>query len=182
MPSVVDAAGVEDGDIVFHRSQSRQAGAIAAATHSHYTHMGIVFISDGKPFVYEAVQPVKRTPLDEWTKRGVDERIVVKRLKDRSMIDMAEVHKHAKAFLGKDYGSSFDWSDDRIYCSELVWKAYNRAAGIEIGSLKKLRNFDLSSQLVRQMLQERYGETIPLDMDVISPACMFNSELLMTVE
>jgi hypothetical protein len=27
-----------------------------------------------------------------------------------------------EGFLGKDYDLTFGWSDERLYCSELVWK------------------------------------------------------------
>lgn len=175
------AAGIQDGDIVFHRSQTRQSEAIAVATKSEFTHVGIVFFTDGKPFVYEAVQPVKRTPLDEWIKRGAGGRHVVKRLRDRSSVDFAAVHKQARAFLGKNYDWAFDWSDERIYCSELVWKAYQKGAGIELGSLKRLRDFDLAHPAVQKKLEERYGKTIPHDMQVISPACIFAVDTLVTV-
>jgi len=179
--SFSNAAEVQDGDIIFHRSQSRQAQAIAAATKSDYTHIGIIFLSDGKPFVYEAIQPVVRTPLDQWIKRGIGERYVIKRLKDSSKVDFSKVRKETQHFMGRDYDWLFEWSDEKIYCSELVWKAYKRASGIEIGSLKKLKDFDLSSQIVRQTMKERYGMSVPLDMDVIAPSDIFNSTKLITV-
>lgn len=180
--SALQAANLEDGDIVFQRTQSSQAEAIAAATRSEYTHVGVVFLTRGKPYVYEAVQPVKRTPLDEWIKRGAREHYVIKRLRDREGIDFSEVHKQARSFLGKEYDLEFRWSDEKVYCSELVWKAYQRALQIELGSLKRLREFDLSARVVRQKLKERYGESIPYDMQVISPACIFASDLLITVQ
>ena len=59
-------AGYEprDGDIVFHTSRSSQSLAIQLATKSPYSHMGIVYLRDGKPFVFEAVQPVKLIGVD----------------------------------------------------------------------------------------------------------------------
>ena len=48
---------LQDGDLVFQESRSTQSAAIIAATHSHWTHMGIVLIDDGKAVVLEAVQP-----------------------------------------------------------------------------------------------------------------------------
>ena len=36
---------------------------------------------------------------------------------------------------GKHYDFWFEWSDERIYCSELVWKIYRRGLGIELGEL-----------------------------------------------
>jgi hypothetical protein len=52
---------------------------------------------------------------------------------------------------------------------------------VEIGELEKLADFDLSDQSVKQKMKERYGENLPLDEKVISPAAMFNSVYLETV-
>jgi len=41
--------------------------------------MGLVLFRDGKPFVLEAIGPVKYTPLAEWVDRGVGGKCVVKR-------------------------------------------------------------------------------------------------------
>lgn len=69
-----------------------------------------------------------------------------------------------------------------IYCSELIWKVYKRATGIEIGKLQQLKEFDLTNELVKKKIKERYGSNIPLNIPVISPAAIFNSELLVTVK
>ena len=55
----------KSGDIIFHTSQSEQSKALQIATKSEFSHMGIIFKEADVFFVYEAVQPVKRTPLDE---------------------------------------------------------------------------------------------------------------------
>jgi len=172
---------VEDGDIIFQRSQSRQAKAIAAATQSDYTHMGIIFFDNNQPFVYEAIQPVVRTPLQSWIQRGVGHHYVVKRLRDTSKVNFPKLKKEVRRNLGKDYDWLFEWSDDRIYCSELVWKAYQKTAGIKIGTLGKLRDFQLDHPSVRQIMRERYGKKIPLEMQVIAPSVMFDSSELITV-
>lgn len=85
-------------------------------------------------------------------------------------------------FKGKNYDLTFEWSDNKIYCSELVWKIYQRATGIEIGKLEKLSDFDLTSEVVKKKMKERYGNKIPIDEIVISPAAIFDSELLTTVK
>ena len=84
-------------------------------------------------------------------------------------------------FKDKDYDLYFEWSDEKIYCSELVWKIYKEALGIEIGELETLKDFDLSNEIVNKKVRERYGDNIPLDEKVISPAAMFNSDKLETV-
>jgi len=83
--------------------------------------------------------------------------------------------------IGKPYDLYFEWSDERIYCSELVWKIYKECTGVEIGELQKLSDFDLTSDIVKRKLEERYGNNIPMNELVISPGAMFDSELLMEV-
>lgn len=179
-------SSIQNGDIIFHTSKSEQSQAIQLATGSKYSHMGIIYEDQGKYFVYEAVQPVKLTPLAEWKKRGENGHYVIKRLKNAEEVlspaVLSNMKKVGEQYLGKSYDVYFNWSDEKIYCSELVWKIYKEAAGIEIGTLENLSDFDLSSDYVQSIMKERYGNNIPLDEKVISPAAMFNSSLLVTVE
>ena len=174
-----------DGDIIFHTSRSAQSVAIQKATKSQYSHMGIVYLKSGKPYVFEAFGPVKLTPLKDWIRRGVDGRYVVKRLAnaDKILTDNAleRMMTEGKAFRGKPYDIYFEWSDNRIYCSELVWKIYKRALNIELGRLQKMREFDFSDPAVKARVRKRYGDRIPKDEPVISPARMFSADGLVTV-
>jgi hypothetical protein len=113
-----------NGDIVFQTSRSPQSLAIQLATKSPYSHMGIVYVQGGAPFVFEAVQPVKLTPLRSWIERG---------------------------------------------------------AGIEIGDLETIADFDLSHPTIQAKVKERFGDRVPVDETVISPAAMFAAENLVTV-
>lgn len=170
---------VKNGDIVFQTSRSSQSLAVQHATHSRYSHMGIVFLRHGQPYVFEASATVRYTPLAKWIAHGRGGRLVVKRL--RSGLTAAQVERlraAARGFAGKPYDLTFEWSDSRIYCSELVWKIYDRALGLHIGQLQRLREFDLSDPAVRAKIKERYGEAVPMDEKVISPAAMFASPLL----
>ena len=69
-----------------------------------------------------------------------------------------------------------------IYCSEIVWKAYHDALGIELAPLSKLRQFNLSSSEVKQLMQQRYGQNIPLNETVIAPQAIFASTALVEVD
>jgi hypothetical protein len=174
-----------DGDVVFHVSQTSQSRAIQLATGSRYSHVGIVFVEEGQPVVWEAVGPVKRTPLAEWIARGQDGHHVVKRLVDADAVLTEEavtrLRQAVLAFAGRPYDFLFSWADEAIYCSELVWKAYQRGLGIELGTLQRLGDFDLSHPHVRAKMVERYGESVPVDTPVISPAAVFDSPRLRTV-
>jgi hypothetical protein len=171
-----------EGDVIFHTSRSAQSAAIQRATHSPYSHMGVILFRDGRPYVFEAIATVRYTPLASWIARGTGSRYAVKRLK-RALTakEIARLHATADGYEGKPYDLYFEWSDARIYCSELVWKMYRDALGMELGDLQRLREFDLADPAVKAKLRERYGMRIPLDESVISPAAVFESRLLETV-
>lgn len=178
---------LKDGDIIFQTSQSSQSKAIQLATGSKYSHCGLIFkrkIEQDDWCVLEAVQPVKWTPLTEWINRGEGRHYVVKRLITDPMITdetLKELRTISESYLGKNYDIHFDWSDDKIYCSELVWKSYYRLNKFVVGDLETLGDFDLTNNAVKQKLNERYGNNIPLNDTVISPKAIFNSSLLGTV-
>ncbi|WP_417935509.1 YiiX family permuted papain-like enzyme [Gilliamella apis] len=173
-----------DGDVIFQSSQSNQSKAIEQATNSPYSHVGIIFIKNGKPYVFEAASKVVYTPLDKWINRGKNKKYVIKRLKNHplSQQEITSLKQVAHKFENKPYDIWFGWDDKYIYCSELVWKIYNRALKLKIGQLQTIKDFNLSSPAVKQKLKERYGNNIPYQETVISPVAIFNSPLLITVD
>lgn len=177
---------LKDGDIVFHKSLSAQSESIQLATHSEISHCGIVYKTENNFLVFEVSGTVKSTPLIEWMGRGKGGKFEVKRLKNAEDIlsdsVLQKLKQAGEKFVGKPYDPYFDWKDDQLYCSELVWKVYKKATGLEIGHLKKLKDFDLSDKKVKQAIKERYGTKTPSEQPVISPAAIFESELLVDVE
>ncbi len=185
----LDSKGqLKNGDLIFQTSLSGQSKAIQLATNSKYSHCGLIFKRKGTPakwYVLEAVQPVKYTPLDKWIARGEKGKYVIKRVVTDPMLPapmLERVREIGEGFIGKKYDLAFEWSDEKIYCSELIWKAYKRATGLEIGELEKLKDFDLTNAVVQQKMKERYGNKLPVNEPVISPASVFNSERLITIE
>ena len=176
---------LRDGDIIFHESLSQQSKAIQLATESPYSHCGIIYKTNNGIYVFEAIQTVELTPLKQWIARGANGHFVVKRIKNADevltpdrLIKMKEI---GNRFKGKMYDLTFEWSDDKIYCSELVWKIYERATGVKLGKLQRLGDFNLTHQVVKERMDERYGNEIPFDEPVIAPVTIFNSQLLETI-
>ncbi len=155
---------LRDGDIIFQTSRSELSIPIQKATHSKHSHMGIIFLKNGSPYVYEAIKTVQYTPLEKWIARSEGGHYVVKRLReaDRILTSQAvtELRQAGSKFLGKPYDSYFEWSDKRMYCSELVWKIYDRGLRIRIGRLQKVRDIDLSDPIVKAKIKERYGNKV----------------------
>jgi uncharacterized protein YycO len=176
---------LREGDIVFQTNPSSLGRAIQTATRSRFSHVGMVLFHNGRLMVFEASGPVAFTPVDSWVRRDTNRHVVVKRLRNADSLltsaNLAKLESTALQFEGKPYDSAFNWSDEKLYCSELVWKVFDRALKVDIGVLRKLRSFDLSSPEVEKKLKERYPDGPPLDETVISPQDVFESGLLVTV-
>jgi uncharacterized protein YycO len=172
----------QDGDIIFQTSVSSQSQAIQLATNSKYSHCGLVFYHQNKWQVLEAIQPVKYTAIDQWIKRGKNSDYILKRYKSKlNTSQRKQLRTQAESYLGKNYDLTFEWSDKKIYCSELVWKVYQKILKIELGKLQQLSDFDLNHPAVKKKMIERYGENIPLNESVISPKAVFESDELIEV-
>lgn len=174
-------AAYKEGDIIFQTTDGQTGKAIQLATHSTYNHCGVLFIENNKWVVYEAVQPVKKTSLEEFNLRGKG---TVKRLANitLSVNDINKLKTLFKTYENKNYDEAFNWSDDRIYCSELVYKLYNNALHVELCKQRKLSDFDLSHPLVKEKLNEKYHHNIPLNEPMVSPQDIFSSALLISIK
>jgi hypothetical protein len=185
LTEVLNGTALRDGDLIFHTSQSSQSKAIQLATHSPYSHCGMLVKKNGYWMVYEAALTVKTTPLRGWIYQGKGEHFVVKRLHDAATAltpaAVARLDSVGKTFLRLKYDKQFAWSNDEMYCSELIWKVYDRGLHRQIGQLQQLKDFDLSSPTVQAKLRERYGDKLPLNETVISPVSIFRSSELVTV-
>jgi len=174
-----------DGDIIFQKSKSMQASALFKATGSDITHVGVIFFYNGKPYVIEALNPVKKTPYNRFVKRYGNGTCIVKRLSNRNEfteIGISVLRQKCETFIGRKYDLLFRWSDDKIYCSELVWKAYRNALGIELGTLQKINDFNLSSSEVKRLMKQRGMDKQSMNETVITPVSIFNDTRLITVK
>lgn len=176
---------MQDSDVIFQTSQSAQCEAVRIATNSKFSHCGIIVTIDNEKMVLEAVQPVKLTKVLDWISHGKDNKFILKRLVDSKKFLTKDIVRkmtvYGQSFLNKDYDVYFNWSDSEIYCSELVWKIYKNVANIELCSLEKLKSFNLSDPKVKIILAKRYGNSIPLNEDVVAPSQLVASKLLKTV-
>ncbi|HZN93216.1 MAG TPA: YiiX/YebB-like N1pC/P60 family cysteine hydrolase [Myxococcales bacterium] len=159
-----------NGDVVLQTSGSAQSAAIQVATRSPYSHTGLVEVAPDGVFVIEALGKVSRTPISAWIRRGEGRKYTALRRRDLSDTEAAAVVQSARGFLGKRYDARFQWSDDRIYCSELVAKAYARGAGKSAGRLQRIRDLDIAPILAAA--KARYGDRLPLDRQVLTPASL----------
>lgn len=161
-------APLRTGDVVLQTSRSSQSKAIQEATHSPYSHVGVVEVAPDGVFVVEAISPVSRTRWDTWRRRGVGGRYLLLRPRDVDAAALERVVSAAKAYLGRPYDLEFRWGDDALYCSELVYRAFEQGAGAPVGSLQPLSSLSLSG--LGPALAARYAGKVPLDLRLVTPA------------
>ena len=171
----------KDGDIIFHTSKSSQSKMIQEVTESNLTHCGIIFFQNGKPFVFEAVQPVKITPLKDWINRGVGGKYIVSRVKTPlNKTQISQMYGYAKKQLGKSYDLKFQWSDTRMYCSELVYKVF-ATGNVYVATPKKFSDYNLESKIVKDAINSRYGNSINVNEKVVTPVDIYKSSSVKTI-
>jgi len=149
--------------------------------------MGVIFKASTQLFVFEAVSPVQKTTLLSWISRGKGHRYAVKRLRSAESKLTAEtidnMRRLGTAWLGRPYDLKFQWSDDDLYCSELVFKLFERGAGVRLGRLQRAGDMNLDNPLVQKALKQRFAEVRfnPAE-TVVTPDSIFNDSQLVDVE
>jgi len=180
-----DASLLQTGDLIFQTSTAANS-AINIISTTPYTNMGLVLRKNDSLWVLEATKPnVRLSLLDNWVQQGKDQHFVAKRLKnaDEVLDSLSKINmwKIAQRYVSKDYDPYLEWTNDRLYCSELVWKVYKQTLGVEIDTLQPFKNFDYKRTEVKNLVQELYGENLPMNEVVVSPSNIFNSSLFQTV-
>ena len=167
------------GDVVFETSSSAQSAAIRWATASPWSHVGIVEVSRDGTFVIEALGKVSRTPWEAWKRRAVKGGdVLVLRARGPDAAQREAVVAQAKALLGRPYDPLFGWGDGRIYCSELVVKAYERGAGMSLGRRERVGDLRLAG--IEQPVARRWGR-VPKDLVLVTPASLASDPRLARV-
>lgn len=161
-----------EGDIVFQTTNGSTSKGIQLATHSKYSHCGMLVLENKKWLVYEAIQPVCKISLLEFNARGKG---IVKRLKNRNFTQL-EIEK--LKLENKNYDDTYSWGDDKIYCSELVYKLYFNALQITLCNMRKIGDYDFSHPLVKEKMEQKYHNQIPVNEPMVAPSDLFDSDLL----
>lgn len=163
-PPRVAQVPMKTGDIVFQTSTSSRSALIRQVSQSPYSHVGLVEVASDGVFVIEAIQPVSRTRWSVWKARGVGGKVTVK----RSALDAATLKRvvaFAKSKLGTPYDARYRWDDGRLYCSELVTKAF-ATEGLELGLQQQVKSLALTPELTA------LGPSLGIDLEqtLVTPA------------
>src|SRR5262249_35783026 len=121
----------------------------------------------GEAHIIEAIGPVRCIPLTKWLKQGDRGHFLQMRLKTVTDDQIAGTVKAAESLLGLPYDLQYELDDQKIYCSELVYKACLRGAGIEVGKKEALG--DLRWHRHEKFIRVLAGGELPLDRQMVTP-------------
>lgn len=134
------AALLKDGDIVVRMGNDITSYMLSQLNQHDktYSHCGLVFIENGKPYVYHSIggesnpdARMRRDPATQWLSPKDNlgfglTRLPLTTLNTDSLRRIVRRWHHEK----KRFDLNFDLAtDDRFYCAEFVYKAVNQAMG-----------------------------------------------------
>ena len=184
----LDEKKFREGDVILQSiGQTTFGKLIQVATHSRYDHVGIVFRHGGKLCVFEGTSPkAKFTPIAEFVAHNPKGEYLLRRAVDGEKKLTSEIigkmKTEAERLENMPYDMAFGWSDDAVYCSEVVWKVYQRGAAVELCATKKFKDFDLRDPRVKKKLNEIHGKTIPYEETVVAPSDLETTARLQTID
>ncbi len=159
-----------EGDLVFQALplEVDLVRAIEGITRSHYSHVGVLHRRKGEWTVIEATGAgVVYTPFEKWKSIGRDERWAAYRVKAKHREHVGEFLTQLHPHAGKPYDFSYELSEDKLYCSELVYHAWAKATGQKMGTLTELGN--LNWRPFSATIEKYNGGPMPPDRQLISP-------------
>jgi len=164
------------GDVIFQALPSELSSVISDVTKSEISHCGMVIRGvDGTVSVIEAVGPVRIVPIDKFINNGIGKKIAVVRMKGKTPKYYDPVVKEARKFLGRPYDFVYQFDDEKIYCSELVYKAFYNAYKLKIAKIVKLGDLNYKDNV--EFIKQLTGGELPLEREMVTPVDVYNSDL-----
>ena len=183
---VIAEQTMQVGDIIFHKSQSQQSKAIHEASESEWTHVGIIVSKNGEWYVAEAIGPVVSTKLEDFINRGKNKEYKIYRFKPFDAKTMEEKLIKAIKRQNKSYDIYFEFSDEKTYCSELVYKVMLAVTGHELGKVQQFKDLKLDGPQVKNLIKRRLtdiGRELNPEEEIITPVSqMLDSNLILIKE
>jgi len=127
---------LQEGDLLFQDLDSSPlCDAIELVTPGYkganFSHIGLVISDDGKLKILEAIPPkVILTEIDDFLNRSYDinknTKVIVGRLKLEHQYTLKDAIPFLKSKIGIGYDKVFLLNNEKYYCSELIYKAFEK--------------------------------------------------------
>ncbi|MGC3966582.1 MAG: YiiX/YebB-like N1pC/P60 family cysteine hydrolase [Pirellulales bacterium] len=168
------------GDVVFQSlPHGTLVNTIEGATQSPLSHCGLVAHGPKGWVVVEANGSVKETKFDRWIAQGRGGNFSAYRFAEKYADKIPQMVAAARKRLGKPYDLRYEFDDRALYCSELVFKAFQEATGEECGRVVTLG--ELNWQPYEKFIRFLDGGGLPLERRMITPKHLSEAEQLTPV-
>ena len=149
----ISKLNLQSGDLIFRRGTSVESQIVLLTDqNSEYSHVVMIYKIYGKLFVIHTVPKVddadpgyiKLESIDEFLSEGKAARLAVYRLFQNSSekINIASSYAYNCYIKNYRFDNNYDLvSDKKLYCTELIWKAYKHA-GIDL-VYNRLKNINI---------------------------------------
>lgn len=157
----------EKGDVYFQSLPPTPLSAtIEGATRSPYSHCGILNKKDGEWVIHEAIGPVRVTKLKDWIQQGEGGQFDVFRLRDQYRSRIDDLLRATERYMGRPYDILYDFDDETIYCSELIFKSFKEVFDEDLGVVVTLGDLDWKpyESFIRSI-----DPSLPLSRKMITP-------------
>jgi len=179
---------LQPGDILFQDGSNNFNNAVKEVTNSidgyNFSHCGIYYVDSNKnKFVIEAFNDgVVLTDISDFMNRYLTEdnkpKVVVGRLIDSLQTIIPMAIKNAINYLGKKYDNEFDLTNDKIYCSELIYFAFKDRVGENIFKTNSMTFIDINTNETQSYWREHFnslGILVPEGKEGINPGSISKS-------
>ena len=166
-----------EGDIVFQSlPRNDLADAIEGISESPWSHCGVLVREGGKWMVAEAIGTVHLTPFHRWVQRSRHCRFAAYRVNAMTDADAPRLRHALDEFMGRPYDFHYAPDDSAIYCSELVFKAFERGLGVKVGEWQRLQ--DLNWRPFETFIRSMEDGALPLEREMVTPVALTRSPLV----
>jgi len=149
----ISKLNLQSGDLIFRRGISIESQIVLLTDQeSDFSHVGMIYKIKGEVFVIHTVPReddadpgyIKLESIDEFLSEGKADRLAVYRLIQNSSekINIASSYAYNCYIKNYRFDNNYDLvSDKKLYCTELIWKAY-KLAGIDL-VCNRLKNINI---------------------------------------
>ena len=130
------AQPIKSGDFLFVASSASSfEQAIVEVTNDesqqNFSHIGMVNVTDSGVYIIEATpnHGVVYRLIADFEQENTEKTFFIGRLKPQYQQWIPKAMAHAYSLLGKSYDFTFDFDNDKYYCSELIYVAFAKASG-----------------------------------------------------
>ena len=145
-----DLSTLREGDIVFIETRSFQSKFVKMGMMSIWSHCGIAVDTPEGVQIMEADTTVRIIPIERFIDKSVGGKYIIKRPKQQ----LSQPIEQDK-WLGRWYDLKFNFDNEEVYCSELVWLIY-KEQDIELCPACKINShFMVRFAALQRALEER---------------------------